>query len=219
MNKFNHIHYEYPTLERITNPDGSRVYKTPSGRSYPSVTTVTGLLKKKAIHEWREKVGAEEANKISSKAAARGTRIHRLCEKYLLNEQVDPGYFDKAMWDSIKNRLDGINNIYALEQQLYSDYLQIAGTVDCIAEYEGKLSVIDFKTSKRLKSRDDIHDYFMQCSAYAVAFEEMLKLPINKLVIIMAVEDEDPQVFIEKRDDWIGHFVDLREEYRRWKNI
>ena len=219
MNTFNHIHHEYPSLERITHSDGSRVYKTPTGRTYPSVTTVTGLLKKKAIIEWRERVGAAEANKISNKAAARGTRIHRLCEKYLLNEQVDPGYFDKAMWDSIKNRLDGINNIYALEQQLYSDYLQIAGTVDCIAEYEGKLSVIDFKTSKRLKSRDDIHDYFMQCSAYAVAFEEMLKLPINKLVIIMAVEDEDPQIFIEKRDDWIGHFVDLREEYRRWKNI
>lgn len=219
MKQFNHIHHEYPTLERITNPDGSRVYKTPTGRSYPSVTTVTGLLKKKQILEWRKSVGEEAANEISRKAANRGTRIHRLCEKYLLNEQIDPGYFDSSMWESIKGKLDGINNIYALEQQLYSDHLQIAGTVDCVAEYENKLSVIDFKTSRRLKSKENIRDYFMQCSAYAVAFEELTNIPVSKLVIIMAVEDEETQIFVENRDTWIGHFVDLREEYRRWKNI
>jgi genome maintenance exonuclease 1 len=219
LKQFNHIHHEYPTLERITNPDGSRVYKTPTGRSYPSVTTVTGLLKKKQILEWRKSVGEEAANEISRKAANRGTRIHRLCEKYLLNEQIDPGYFDSSMWESIKGKLDGINNIYALEQQLYSDHLQIAGTVDCVAEYENKLSVIDFKTSRRLKSKENIRDYFMQCSAYAVAFEELTNIPVSKLVIIMAVEDEETQIFVENRDTWIGHFVDLREEYRRWKNI
>jgi ATP-dependent exoDNAse (exonuclease V) beta subunit len=219
LKKFNHIDYEYPALERITNPDGSRVYKTPTGRSYPSVTTVTGLLKKKQILEWRKSIGEEAANEISRKAANRGTRIHRLCEKYLLNEQVNPSYFDSPMWESIKGKLDGINNIYALEQQLYSDHLQIAGTVDCVAEYENKLSVIDFKTSKRLKVKEDIHDYFMQCSAYAVAFEERTNIPVSKLVVIMAIEDEDTQIFVENRDTWIGHFVDLREEYRRWKNI
>lgn len=219
MNTFNHIHHEYPSLERITHSDGSRVYKTPTGGTYPSVTTVTGLLKKKSIQEWRERVGTAEANKISSKAAARGTRIHGLCEKYLLNEQVDPGYFDKSMWDSIKDQLNRINNIHALEQRVYSDHLRVAGTVDCIAEYDNKLSVIDFKTSSRKKHRDDIHDYFMQCSAYAVAFEEMTKLPVNRLIVIMAVEDEDPLIFQERRDTWIEGFVDLREEYHRWKNI
>jgi len=219
LKKFNQIYHEYPSLERITNPDGSRVYKTPTGRSYPSVTTVTGLLKKKQILEWRKSVGEEAANEISRKAANRGTRIHRLCEKHLLNETVDPSMFDRPMWESIKGKLDGINNIYALEQQLYSDHLQVAGTVDCIAEYDGKLSVIDFKTSRRIKHRDDIHDYFIQCSAYAVAFEEITKIPVSRLVIILAVEDEDTLVFQEKRDEWIGQFVDLREEYRRWKNI
>jgi ATP-dependent exoDNAse (exonuclease V) beta subunit len=219
LKKFNHIDYEYPTLERITNPDGSRVYKTPTGRSYPSVTTVTGLLKKKQILEWRKSVGEEAANEISRKAANRGTRIHSLCEKHLLNETVEPSMFDTPMWESIKGKLDSINNIYALEQQLYSDHLQVAGTVDCIAEYGGKLSVIDFKTSRRIKHRDDIHDYFIQCSAYAVAFEEMTKIPVSRLVIILAVEDEDTIVFQEKRDEWIGQFVDLREEYRKWKNI
>lgn len=220
MKKFNHINYEYPTLERITYSDGSRVYKTPSGGTYPSVTTVTGLLKKKAIQEWRARVGNEEANRISSKAANRGTRIHGLCEKYLLNEQVDPGYFDKPMFESIKDQLNCINNIHALEQKLYSDHLRVAGTVDCIAEYEGKLSVIDFKTSSRIKTREDIQDYFMQCSAYAVAFEEITRIPVPRIVIIMGVEDEDfPLIFKEKRDNWIGRFVDLREEYQRWKNI
>ena len=85
---FNHIHYEYPTLKRVTSSDGTRVYETPTGNKYPSVTTVTGLLKKDIIQAWRKKVGDEEANKISSTAARRGTRIHTLCEKYLLNEEV-----------------------------------------------------------------------------------------------------------------------------------
>jgi genome maintenance exonuclease 1 len=216
---FNHIPHELPKLKRITSPDGSRVYETPSGRAYPSVTTVTGLHKKKAIMEWRKAVGEQAANEISRKAANRGTRIHGLCEKYLSNNEVDPGYFDKDMWDSFKGQLDCINNVYALEAQLYSDHLEVAGTVDCIAEYNGRLSVIDFKTSRRQKQRDDIHDYFMQCSAYAVAFEERTGIPIPQIAILMAVEDEEPLIFIEKRDTWIEGFKNLREEYRRWKNI
>ena len=216
---FKHIEYEYPKLSRITSPDGTRVYETPSGRAYPSVTTVTGLLKKQAIIEWRKSIGEQAANEISRKAANRGTRIHSLCEKYLSNNEVDPGMFDKYMWDSIKGELNSIDNIHALEQQLYSDHLEVAGTVDCIAEYNGKLSVIDFKTSRRQKQRDDIHDYFMQCSAYAVAFEERTGVPASQLVIIMAVEDENPLIFVEKRDTWIKGFKNLREEYRRWKNI
>jgi genome maintenance exonuclease 1 len=95
----------------------------------------------------------------------------------------------------------------------------VAGTVDCIAKYDGKVSVIDFKTSKRKKSRDDVHDYFMQCSAYAVAFEERTGIPVSRLVILMAVDDEDPIIFNEKRDDWINSFIQLRDDYRSWKNI
>ena len=155
---FNHIPLELPKLQRVTNSDGSRVYATPSGKKYPSVTTVTGLLKKDIINEWRKRVGDEEANKISSKAAKRGTRIHTLCEKYLLNEEVSAEMFDNEMWNSMRPLLDDIDDIYALEQPLYSDHLQVAGTVDCIARYKGKLSVIDFKSSKRIKQRDDIHD-------------------------------------------------------------
>jgi len=216
---FNHIECELPKLNRVTNEDGTRVYQTPTGNKYPSVTTVTGLLKKQSIMAWRKRVGEEEANRISSTAARRGTRIHSLAEKYLLNETVNPDMFDIEMWNKFKPILHNINNIYALEQSLFSDHLEVAGTVDCIAEYNGKMSVIDFKTSKRIKQRDNIHDYFMQCSAYAVAFEEMTKIPVPQIVILIAVDEEDPLIFVEKRNTWINGFRDLRLEYKRIKLI
>jgi len=213
------IHHDLPKLERDTKPDGTRVYKTPSGKSYPSVTTVTGLHSKAAIMAWRKKVGEEEANRISNRAATRGTRIHNLCESYLLGEHVEADIFDQTIFKSLIPYLDSINNIHALEDPLYSDHLEVAGTVDCIAEYNGKLAVIDFKTSARLKSRDDIHGYFMQTSAYAVAFEERTGIPVGKMVVIMGVDDNDPLIFEEKRDDWIGEFKKLRQDYKRIKNI
>jgi hypothetical protein len=209
-----HIRHDIPKLERITAPDGSRVYATPSGKSYPSVTTVTGLLGKAAIIAWRKRVGEAEANRISTAAANRGTRIHTLCESFLKNESVEPDMFDHHTWNSILPELSKINNVHALETPLYSDHLEVAGTVDCIAEYDSKLSVIDFKTSKRVKSRDDIHNYFMQCAAYAVAFEERTKIPVGHLVIIMAVDDHEPLIFKEKRDTWINKFIEVREQYR-----
>ena len=216
---FNHILCELPKLKRVTSEDGTRVYETPTGKKYPSVTTVTGLLKKRAILEWRKRVGEEEANRISSTAARRGTRLHTLCEKYLLNEDVSVNMFDQEMWNNVKPHLSDINNIHALESSLYSNHLEVAGTVDCIAEYKGKLSVIDFKTSKRLKTRDDIHDYFIQCSAYAVAFEEMTGKPVSRLVVIMGVDNEQPLIFQERRDDWVSEFKKLRAEYKRIKGI
>jgi len=215
---FEHIYHEFPKLERSTS-DGVRLYKTPSGRAYPSITTVTGLLKRQFIQEWRERVGEAEANKISTSASRRGTRVHSLCEDYLSNKEVTPNYLDHELWQSLKPNLDCINNVHALETKLYSDHLEVAGTVDCIAEYEGRLSVIDFKTSSRVKSRDDIHDYFMQCSAYAVAFEELTKIPVSNLVIVMGVDNEGCFIFKEKRDDWIEGFIKLRKEYKEWKNI
>jgi genome maintenance exonuclease 1 len=213
------IHHDFPKLERDTAPNGSRVYKTPSGRAYPSVTTVTGLHSAKGIAEWRKRVGEVEANKISGRASARGTRIHSLCESYLRGEPTYPDIFDAEMFGSIKDWLGDINNIHALEDPLYSDFLQVAGTVDCVAEFQGKLSVIDFKTSSKPKDRDDIHNYFMQTAAYAVAFEERTGIPIGRLVIIMAVDNDDPRLFIEKRDNWIGGFRKLRLDYKNLKNL
>ena len=214
---FQHIPHDIPKLVRVDSEKG-RTYQTPSGNAYPSVTSVLGLLGKAEIIEWRKRVGEEEANRVSARAARRGTAIHTLCENYLLNTDVNPGPFDLETFNSIRPFLDKINNVHCLETQLYSDYLQVAGTVDCIAEYEGKMSIIDFKTSKRLKTRDDIHGYFMQTAAYAVMFEERTGIPVGKLVIIMAVDDEKPLVFVEKRDDWIHHFIQLRQDYSKLYN-
>lgn len=208
------IHHNLPKLERDTKPDGTRVYKTPSGSAYPSVTTVTGLHSAKGIAEWRKRVGNEEANKISGRASARGTRIHQYCEDYLRGNIFEADMFDLEMFNSIKPLLDQIDNIHCLEDQLYSDHLQVAGTVDCIAEFQGKLSVIDFKTASRPKDRDDIYNYFMQAAAYAVAFEEQTGIPIGRLVIIMAIDNDDPRWFIEKRDNWVAGFKKLRLDYK-----
>ena len=213
------IHHDFAKLLRTTSSDGTRVYETPSGRAYPSVTTVTGLHNKQSIINWRKRVGEEEANRISGKASARGTRIHQYCEDYLRGNIFEADMFDLEMFNSIKPLLDQVDNIHCLETPLWSDHLQVAGTVDCIAEFQGKLSVIDFKTSSKPKDRDDIHNYFMQTAAYAVAFEERTGIPIGRLVIIMAVDSDDPRLFIEKRDNWIGGFKKLRLDYKNLKGM
>ena len=214
----NFIYHDFAPLERVTTPE-ARLYKTPSGRAYPSVTTVTGLHSAKGIAQWRKRVGEEEANRISARASARGTRIHSLCENYLLGNTCEPDIFDAEMFGQIKYWLEDINNIHCLETPLYSDFLQVAGTVDCIGEFQGKLSVIDFKTSSKVKDRDDIHAYFMQTAAYAVAFEERTGIPIGRLVIIMGIDNDDSRIFIEKRDNWIGGFRKLRLEYKNLKGV
>lgn len=208
------IHHDFGELKRDTKPDGTRTYLTPSGFSYPSVTTVTGQYTAEGIAKWRARVGAEEANRVSAKASARGTRVHQLCEDYLRVGSVSPDIFDTEIFNSIRPLLDQIDQIHCLETPLWSDHLQVAGTVDCIAEFQGKLSVIDFKTASKPKDRDDIHHYFMQCAAYAVAFEERTGIPIGRLVILMAVDNDDPRWFIEKRDNWIGGFKKLRLDYK-----
>lgn len=213
------IHHDFEKLDRTTAPNGSRVYKIPSGKLYPSVTTVTGLHAAQGIAQWRARVGEAEANRISAKASARGTRIHQYCEDYLLGNIFEADMFDLEMFNSIKPLLDQVDNIHCLETPLWSDFLQVAGTVDCIADFQGKLSVIDFKTSSKPKDRDDIHSYFMQTAAYAVAFEERTGIPIGRLVIIMAVDSDDPRWFIEKRDNWIGGFRKLRLDYKNLKGI
>jgi len=217
---FNHIpNIDLPKLNRVTLPTGVRTYETPTGKKYPSVTTVTGLLKKDIIQEWRKRVGDEQANKISSTAARRGTRIHTLCEKYLNNEEVNPNLVDHENWNDLKHHLNNINNIHVLEQPLFSHHLEVAGTVDCIAEYNGKLAVIDFKTSKRNKTKEDIHDYFMQCSAYAVAYEEMTGIPVPNILILITTDEYGVLAFPEKRNVWVPEFIKLRKEYKKVYNI
>ena len=187
--------------ETINN---GRFYTTPDGKKLPSVTTVIGAMGKKAIYEWRQRVGADEANRISRIASGRGTRMHTLCEKYLNNEEfVKPMPDALSLFNTIKPYLNNINNIHYQECALWSTRIGMAGRVDCIAEYNGVLSVIDFKTSSRVKTKEDIPAYFAQCVAYALMYEELVGVKIHQIVVIMAVEGSDPIVFVERTGDHV----------------
>ena len=222
--KFKHIGCDIDYDLETETINGKRFYKTPEGLLYPSVTTITGQHGKDKIIEWRRRVGEEEANRISTKASNRGTKVHKICENYLNNEEdyarTNPAHIHKtmpdtiAMFKSLQPLLDEhVNNIHALEIPLYSHHLKVAGRVDCIAEYDGKLSIIDFKTSGKLKEESWIKGYFMQCSAYAVMYEERTGIPVSQIVIMIAVDSEYPQVFIKKRNDYIKDFISYREAY------
>ena len=212
---FTHQTIPFDDLKTVTI-DGKRFYQTPEGNTYPSVTSVTGLYNKKEILEWRKRVGEAEANRISTKASSRGTRVHKLCEDYLNNDLNTDRYMPDSvgMFKSIQPIIDQyVDNIYAIEAPLYSDHLKVAGRVDCIAEFDGKLSIIDFKTSGRQKSEDKIQNYFMQCAAYAVMFEERTGIPVPRIAIVIAVDSDHPQVFVKKRNDYIGMFKTYREMF------
>lgn len=209
---------ELPNLQSKTFPDGKRYYVTPSGTKLPSVTTVIGAQKKASILEWRKRVGEEAANKISRQASSRGTNVHTLCERYLNNDKLGDIMPDaKEMFVALVPLLDRIDNIHYQEQALWSEQLGLAGRVDCIAEFDGVLSVIDFKTSKRIKTRDKILDYFWQECAYALMYEELVGSPINQLVTIMAVDNEQPLLFIEKTEDHIEGLVKAIQFYNEQK--
>ena len=199
------------------NVNGTRVYETPDGSYYPSVTTITGQMNKKAINEWRARVGEKVANQITKQASARGTSIHKLCEHYILGTMDDVKIMpsNKEMFSSMANHLaETIGKVYAVEGFLYSDFLRSAGQVDMIAEYNGVLSVVDFKTSKKKKNPEWIENYFVQEAAYSFMFEERTQLQVGQLVTVIGVDGEDePQVFIKntkERNQYLLKFLELR---------
>lgn len=198
---FNHCNVSLPQLERETI-DGVRYYKIPDGEEllkFVSITSVTSHHNRKIFEDWRNRVGQEKANQINKAATSRGTDLHTLVEYYLLNDTNTPDtkLISKHLFKIIKPELNKINNIHALESSLYSKVLGIAGTVDCIAEYNGELSVIDFKTSKKEKPREWIEHYFVQAAAYACMFYELTGICVKKLVILMACEDGECVVYEE----------------------
>ena len=204
----------------VVEENGRRLYVTPSGQKYPSITTVLSILNQKSIQKWRERVGEEEANRISTRAAGRGTRIHKMCEDYLnnvLQESIEKySYWDRLMFDSMRIIFDEfIGKVRVQEASLYSDFMRVAGRVDCIAEFDGKLSVIDFKTAAKPKEERYIENYFMQTAGYAVMFEERTGIPINRLVVVIGVDDHGAQLFVKKRDDYIERFMDVRSDYKK----
>lgn len=198
---FNHVELSLPKLDRETI-DGVRYYKVFNGdllQKLVSITSVTSHINRQIFIDWRLKVGEEEANKINKAATSRGTDTHTLIENYLHNsseiEKVQP--ISKHLFRIAKQDLDKIDNIHALEESMYSLKLGIAGTVDCIAEYNGELAVIDFKTSKKPKPRKWIDHYFVQCAAYACMLYELTGIIVKKFVIIMTCENGECEVYEE----------------------
>ena len=205
-------------LKSETFPDGKRYYTLEDGTRLPSVTTVLGAQKKEAIMKWRKRVGEVEANRISKQATGRGTNVHTLCERYLNNESLGNVMPDAVeMFRSLKPLLHRIDNIHYQECALWSKQLGMAGRVDCIGEFDGVLSVIYFKTSKKIKEQGQIEDYFWQTAAYALMYEEMIGQPIDELVIIMAVENEQPLLFKQKTSDHIHGLVKAIKFYKDQK--
>tara|TARA_B100000035_G_scaffold310162_1_gene317501 strand:+ start:990 stop:1658 length:669 start_codon:yes stop_codon:yes gene_type:complete len=189
-------------LNSVTKDSGLRLYEVSEGKWYPSITTITSHKKKDSIIKWRKRVGETEANKISGRASARGNKFHSMVESYLKNEgktKDEKNPIASYLFASAIPTLDRINNIHLLEAPLFSDHLRIAGRVDCIAEFDGELAVIDFKTSTKPKKESWIENYFVQETAYAAMYYERCGVAVEKIVTIIAVEDGTMQV-IEKRN-------------------
>lgn len=216
--KFNHniIELGYEDLVAETTDTG-RTYKCPDGSSFNSVTTVLKVLSEDAIQAWRRRVGEDVANKIGVRAANRGTAVHSIIERYLDNNvEYDKDVMPDVLstFKDVQPILDEhISEILGLEAPLYSKHLKLAGRVDCVGVFDNKLSIIDFKTSRKIKKKEWIHNYFAQASAYAIMFEERTGIPVPQLVIIIAVDNEEPQVFVEKRDDWTDLLFKAKEIY------
>jgi genome maintenance exonuclease 1 len=196
-----------PELECITTPT-ERFYVTPNGDRYPSITHVLSILSNGIIEKWRERIGQEEAQKISEHACNRGTDLHSVLEAYLKNETLsfpeDPKSRVKIMFNRMKRVLSKVDNIVAQEIPLYSDALRIAGRCDVIADYSGVLSVIDFKGATKAKKKDWIKSYFLQTTAYSLMFQERTGISAEQIVILMSGENDfSCQIFVEQRDKYV----------------
>lgn len=221
MKLFNHVGLIEPIEMNTVNIDGRRYYNTPTGNKHKSVTTVISNNPKKQeiLAKWRARVGVEKAQQISSRSSTRGNRYHKLAENYLNNEH-DVNLYQEfpliwVMFNSSRKILDNINNVYLQEAGLYSDFLGIAGRVDCIAEYNNKLSIIDFKTSAKEKKEEYLYDYYVQETAYACMLQELYNLKVEQLVTIISCENGDTQVSIQppKKE----YFIRLQQYIRDYE--
>jgi hypothetical protein len=212
----------YSDLVVDTKASG-RTYVTPEGKKYPSITTVLGSLNQGHIQDWRNRVGAAEANRVSKFAAGRGTALHALTEKYLNNEIVDIQSLMphvRCLFNQVQPVLDrNVSTVLLQEKPLYSDHLGVAGRVDLVCKFKNRNSIVDFKTSSRVKTRDQISNYFMQETAYSIMVEERTGVPISHLILIMAVDNSPSEalVFEEKRDTWVPRLLDALKEFNNRK--
>lgn len=214
VGNFKHREHSLDTsIERI-EINGSRFYKTPVG-TFPSVTTVTGWDKRNFFARWR-KDNPEESVRVCT----RGNKLHSLIESYLNNEQVinENTSSEEELFTLMKTNIDKINNIRALEVPLYSKILGLAGRVDCIAEYNKELCIIDFKGSTKTKNKDDIENYFLQATAYALMWQEMTGEQCKKICIIIGTETGIAQVFVENTIDYVKRLRKVITTYKKYND-
>lgn len=220
MKKFRFVE-GMPELKQLETDEstGERFYVTPNGVKLPSVTTVLSHFKKKSLIEWRNRVGNEEADLIMNRAATRGTKFHNIMEAYLTNKE---GFLDGVMPDmkqsfrDMQETLDLIDNIRYIESPLFSERLGVAGRTDCIAEFAGVPSIIDFKTSRKEKKAEWIENYFEQGTAYSLMYEELVNEPIDQIVILISVDFmEQPQVFIRDKNQYIETLLEKIHIYKQ----
>ena len=221
--KFVDVELEPLEVEPV-NKDGVRFYKLPkTDKYYPSVTSITSFKNAKFFKDWRTKIGEDEANRITARATQRGTAFHSIAEDYIngeldLDKYLDNNPLSVRMFQSAKDTLNRINNIHCLESFLYSHYLGLAGRVDCIAEFDGELAVIDFKTSTKEKKEEHIENYFVQETAYAAMFLERTGIEVKKIVTLIATEEGSIQVFQKHNlDDYLQLLKSYIEEFVRRK--
>ena len=202
-----------------------RFYETPDGKLYPSITTVLSTRNKKGLFEWRKRVGDEVANYVARTSAARGTAVHHMCEDYLNNFPTDwpdkwseheKKFLPFCLFKQLENKvLQKIDNIRSQECALFSNKYRVAGRVDCIAEYDGKLSIIDFKTSTKERNDEWNENYYIQASAYAEMFEEQTGTPIEQIVILVVTEDGAVQEFVKEKYDYIPLLVETIDNFTK----
>ena len=217
MKKFNHVGCDLQEL-KTKNINGKRHYITPNGDKYLSITSLLSQLSKVGIQKWRKRVGEVEANRITTKASRQGTSVHSVCESYIKNED---GYLENRMpnvvelFQSIIPLLDRIDNVHVIEGALYSDELGLAGRTDLIGEFDNELAVIDYKTSRKKKTWEMCDKYFMQGAFYAHAYEERTGIPIENIIIIMAVENEEPLLWRESKSRWLNPLKEVQYKYMK----
>lgn len=225
MKKFTHINVS-PVLCELKREEynGKRYYVSPTGKKLPSVTTFLSHFKGDSIQKWRKRVGEEEANRISQRASTRGTKFHSIMESYLSNQE---GFLtEKNVMPDMQHAflnmrpvVDRIDNVHYLETMLYSETIGLAGQVDCIAEYDGIPSIIDFKTSLKPKREDWILGYFEQCTCYSLMYEEMTGIQCKQIVVLISVDHEEPQVFVRDRKDYMPELANKIKTFRLERNL
>jgi len=204
---------QLPKLKR-KNENGHRVYYDEDKNRYHSVTTVVGSIDQKGLDEWREKVGKDVADHVAMKSAITGTKLHKIVESYLANEESEEeNIFAKAHFNNIEPLLANIDQINGLETKLCSKRLGLAGTVDCIAQYKGVDSIIDFKTSSKKKKDEWIKKYFLQTTAYSIMWEELTGIKVTQIVILITGEDGSREEYIRNRDDYVEELEEVIAKY------